>query len=59
MLRPVPRILREIDAWFGLEAGDLVFTGTPEGVGPIAPGDVLDLSLDGVPAASARFVVAR
>jgi 2-keto-4-pentenoate hydratase/2-oxohepta-3-ene-1,7-dioic acid hydratase in catechol pathway len=59
MLRPVPRILAELDAWFGLEAGDLVFTGTPEGVGPIAPGDVLDLVLDGVPAASARFVVAR
>ena len=59
MLRPVPRILAEIDRWFGLRAGDLVYTGTPEGVGPIAPGDVLELALEGVPAAAARFVVER
>ena len=57
MLRPVPRILAELDRWFGLRPGDLVYTGTPEGVGPIAPGDVLELALEGVPAASARFVV--
>jgi 2-keto-4-pentenoate hydratase/2-oxohepta-3-ene-1,7-dioic acid hydratase in catechol pathway len=55
---PIPRALAEIDGWFGLEPGDLVFTGTPEGVGPIASGDVLDLAMEGVPAASARFVVA-
>ncbi len=59
MLRGVPKILAEIHAWFGLVPGDLVFTGTPEGVGPISPGDVLDLAMEGVPAASARFVVGR
>jgi 2-keto-4-pentenoate hydratase/2-oxohepta-3-ene-1,7-dioic acid hydratase in catechol pathway len=57
-LRPVEALLQDLDRWFGLERGDLIFTGTPEGVGPIGPGDVLDLSLEGVPAASARFTVA-
>jgi 2-keto-4-pentenoate hydratase/2-oxohepta-3-ene-1,7-dioic acid hydratase in catechol pathway len=57
MLRPVPRVLADLDLWFGLSPGDLVFTGTPEGVAPLAPGDVLDLSLDSVPAASSRFLV--
>jgi 2-keto-4-pentenoate hydratase/2-oxohepta-3-ene-1,7-dioic acid hydratase in catechol pathway len=58
MIRPVPVVLAEIDRWFGLEPGDLVFTGTPEGVAPLRPGDVCALDLEGVPAASARFGVA-
>ncbi len=57
LLHPVPALLAAIDRWFGLRPGDLVFTGTPEGVGPIRPGDVLDLELDGAPGARARFVV--
>ena len=59
MLRPIPRILAELDRWFGLAPGDLVFTGTPEGVGPLASGDVLDLALEGHPQASARYLVAE
>jgi 2-keto-4-pentenoate hydratase/2-oxohepta-3-ene-1,7-dioic acid hydratase in catechol pathway len=58
LLWPVARALEALDRRFGLRPGDLVFTGTPEGVGPVAPGDVLDLEMEGVPAASARFVVA-
>jgi 2-keto-4-pentenoate hydratase/2-oxohepta-3-ene-1,7-dioic acid hydratase in catechol pathway len=56
--RPVA-LLAYLDRWFGLAHGDLVFTGTPEGVGAVHPGDVLDLALEGVPAAAARFTVAR
>jgi fumarylpyruvate hydrolase len=58
MLRPVDRTLRELDAWFGLAPGDLVFTGTPEGVGPLKPGDAVEMTLEGVPEATARFTVA-
>ncbi len=58
LLVPIPELLRHLDRWFGLRPGDLVFTGTPEGVGPLAPGQVLELALEGVPAAAARFVVA-
>jgi 2-keto-4-pentenoate hydratase/2-oxohepta-3-ene-1,7-dioic acid hydratase in catechol pathway len=31
-----------------LEAGDLITTGTPPGVGPIAPGDVIEIEIEGV-----------
>jgi len=31
-----------------LKAGDLIFTGTPAGVGPVTPGDVLEGHIDGV-----------
>lgn len=58
LLRAVPQILADLDRLFGLLPGDLVFTGTPEGVGPLHPGDVLDLTLEGVPAANSRFTVA-
>lgn len=58
MLHPVPTVLAYLERWFGLRPGDLVFTGTPEGVGPVKAGDVLDLALEGVPEAAARFVVA-
>ena len=31
-----------------LEAGDLIYTGTPAGVGAVFPGDVLSAEVDGV-----------
>ncbi len=58
MLRPIALLVTQLDRWFGLERGDLIFTGTPEGVGPIASGNVLDLEIDGVASATSRFVVA-
>ena len=58
LLRPIPDVLAVLHRWFGLVPGDLVFTGTPEGVGPIAAGDRLALALEGSPASAARFTVA-
>jgi fumarylpyruvate hydrolase len=31
---------------YGLRAGDLIFTGTPAGVGSVQPGDRLDVKLE-------------
>jgi 2-keto-4-pentenoate hydratase/2-oxohepta-3-ene-1,7-dioic acid hydratase in catechol pathway len=31
-----------------LESGDLLFTGTPSGVGPLAPGDVVEVTIEGL-----------
>ncbi len=44
----VPDILHELSRLFALRAGDLVFMGTPAGVGPLQPGDRFVASLDGV-----------
>ncbi|KAF6817690.1 2-keto-4-pentenoate hydratase [Colletotrichum musicola] len=41
MLFQIPRILSDISKVMTLEAGDLVLTGTPAGVGPAVPGDVI------------------
>jgi fumarylpyruvate hydrolase len=48
MIWAVPEILAELATWFELKAGDLVFTGTPAGVGPLAPGDRVRGGVDGV-----------
>ena len=41
-------ILHELSKLYALRAGDLVFMGTPAGVGPLQPGDTFRASLDGV-----------
>jgi fumarylpyruvate hydrolase len=38
-----------------LAAGDLIYTGTPEGVGPVKPGDVLEGHIDGVTDLTVRY----
>jgi fumarylpyruvate hydrolase len=48
MIWNVPEILAELATWFALQAGDLVFTGTPAGVGPLVPGDRVRAGVDGV-----------
>ncbi len=37
----VPEIVAELSTFFELQPGDLVFTGTPAGVGPVEPGQVM------------------
>ena len=44
----VPEILHELSRLYALRAGDLVFMGTPAGVGPLLPGDRFDACLDDV-----------
>ncbi|KUI67909.1 hypothetical protein VM1G_02748 [Cytospora mali] len=41
LLFTIPRILSDISKVFTLEEGDIVITGTPKGVGPVVPGDVM------------------
>jgi 2-keto-4-pentenoate hydratase/2-oxohepta-3-ene-1,7-dioic acid hydratase in catechol pathway len=45
---PVPMLLSFICAGMTLEAGDVVTTGTPAGVGPIRAGDVVEVEVEGV-----------
>ena len=44
----VPEILQELSRLYVLRAGDLVFMGTPAGVGPLQVGDAFVASLDGL-----------
>lgn len=48
MVFDIPALLAYISGIMTLEPGDLVLTGTPEGVGTLAPGDVVEVEIDGV-----------
>lgn len=45
MLRPIPQLLCEIAVIFTLEAGDIVLTGTPAGVGRLVSGDRVEAEI--------------
>ena len=44
----IPALLRYISAAITLEPGDLILTGTPAGVGPLAAGDRVEVSIPGL-----------
>ncbi|KID76866.1 uncharacterized protein G6M90_00g103160 [Metarhizium brunneum] len=41
MIYQIPRIMSDISRVMTLQPGDIVLTGTPAGVGPVVPGDVM------------------
>ncbi len=47
MLWSVPEIIVEANKLWRLDAGDLIFTGTPEGVGPLNRGDRVEGEVEG------------
>jgi len=49
MIWSVPEIIAELSTLFELRAGDLIYTGTPAGVGPLKPGDRIECHIDGLP----------
>ncbi len=48
LITPVGDLLAFISAVMTLEPGDVVFTGTPSGVGPLQEGDVCEVEIEGV-----------
>lgn len=49
MVFKLPTLIAYASRIFTLEPGDLLFTGTPEGVGPVLEGDTLTASIAGLP----------
>jgi 2-keto-4-pentenoate hydratase/2-oxohepta-3-ene-1,7-dioic acid hydratase in catechol pathway len=48
MVFGVPSLIAAISRIMTLEPGDIIATGTPEGVGPLLPGDVVEVEIPGV-----------
>jgi fumarylpyruvate hydrolase len=44
----VAEVIAELSRYFELRPGDLLFTGTPPGVGPLNPGDAVTCEIEGV-----------
>ncbi|WP_374452046.1 fumarylacetoacetate hydrolase family protein [Phenylobacterium sp.] len=48
MIWNLAEVIAEASKLWTLAPGDLIFTGTPEGVGPIVPGDLVEGEVEGV-----------
>jgi fumarylpyruvate hydrolase len=48
MIWNVPEQIAHLSQYYTLEPGDIIFSGTPAGVGPVQPGDELHAGIDGV-----------
>ena len=46
MIFDIPETIAFISKHFTLEEGDIILTGTPDGVGPLAPGDVVEIEIE-------------
>lgn len=55
LLWPVPDVIAHLSKLFVLKPGDLIYTGTPAGVGPVKPGDRLHGAVEGVAEISLRI----
>ncbi len=44
----VPEVVANLSQFYHLQAGDLIYTGTPEGVGPVVAGDVITGQIEGL-----------
>ena len=48
MIFRVDKLIEYLSGIFTLERGDLIFTGTPDGVGAVVPGDMIEAELESV-----------
>jgi 2-keto-4-pentenoate hydratase/2-oxohepta-3-ene-1,7-dioic acid hydratase in catechol pathway len=48
MVFTVPQIVAYVSTIMTLEPGDLIFTGTPAGIGVLKPGDTVEISIEGI-----------
>jgi fumarylpyruvate hydrolase len=49
MIWSVPEVIAQLSKQVTLVAGDLIYTGTPAGVGPVVPGDRITADIEGLP----------
>ncbi|MFO7587166.1 MAG: fumarylacetoacetate hydrolase family protein [Gemmatimonadota bacterium] len=56
---PVPALIARLSSLVELRPGDLIFTGTPAGVGSLVPGDLIEASFDDRVAISVRITGPR
>ncbi|MDX3894996.1 fumarylacetoacetate hydrolase family protein [Pusillimonas sp.] len=48
LIMDIPSLIAYASSFYSLQPGDLLFTGTPEGVGPVVPGDTIAVEMQGI-----------
>jgi 2,4-diketo-3-deoxy-L-fuconate hydrolase len=58
LIMDVPALIEFASSFYTLQPGDVLFTGTPEGVGPIAPGQSINASISGIGSMNVKVISA-
>lgn len=56
MIWKVPEMISYLSDYFELQAGDVIMSGTPSGVGPVVKGDTMDASIEGLGTLTVKVV---
>ncbi len=56
MIWNVAEQISRLSQAFELQAGDIIYSGTPENVGPVVRGDTIECGIDGLPNLSVKIV---
>ena len=48
LILSIPEIIEYASSFYTLQPGDIIFTGTPEGVGPVVGGDTIHVTMQGI-----------
>ena len=48
LIHSIAAVIAHLSRYYHLHAGDIIYTGTPEGVGAVKPGDRLEGSIEGI-----------
>lgn len=59
LIFPIDHLVEYVTRVMTLEAGDVILTGTPAGVGPVVPGDVVEVEIEGIGTLRNSFVPER
>jgi len=57
LLFKIPELLENISQFFTMEPGDIIATGTPSGIGPIKPGDILEATIEKIGTLTNRVIL--
>ena len=57
LLFKVPDLMEYITSLFTMEPGDIVATGTPSGIGPVLPGDLIEASIEKIGTLTNRVIL--
>lgn len=58
LIMDVPSLIEFASSYYTLHPGDVIFTGTPEGVGPISPGETITAAIEGIGSIQVQVVAA-
>ena len=50
------KVVSQLSELYVLKPGDLIYSGTPSGIGPVVKGDVLEAGIDGIDTLTTKII---